>query len=113
MNICNLTNNRVLLGRNVLDQRAVLTLRKANKLSRLVYVSCDPRAATRNLVDLARPPSKQYVGDPLVPVKAVAVDMFPHTKHCELLLCLERLSVAMKSRDLETPVTNAESHDSS
>ncbi|XP_076290388.1 tRNA (uracil-5-)-methyltransferase homolog A [Lasioglossum baleicum] len=83
-----------------LHHRALLTLRKANKLSRLVYVSCDPRAATRNLVDLARPPSKQYVGDPLVPVKAVAVDMFPHTKHCELLLCLQRLSDAMKARDL-------------
>ncbi|KZC14847.1 PREDICTED: tRNA (uracil-5-)-methyltransferase homolog A-like [Dufourea novaeangliae] len=82
-----------------LHHRALLTLRKARKLSRLVYVSCDPKAAARNLVDLARPPSKQYVGEPLVPVKAVAVDMFPHTKHCELLLCLERLSVAMKERE--------------
>ncbi|XP_043252135.1 tRNA (uracil-5-)-methyltransferase homolog A [Colletes gigas] len=82
-----------------LHQRALLTLRKANKLSRLVYVSCDPGAAARNLVDLARPTSKQYVGEPLVPVKAIGVDMFPHTKHCELVLCLERLSVAMKSRD--------------
>lgn len=82
------------------DQRALLTLRKARNLSRLVYISCDPRAAARNLVDLARPPSKQYVGEPLVPVKAVAVDMFPHTKHCELVVCLERLSVAMKDRGI-------------
>ena len=85
-----------------LHQRALLTLRKAKKLSRLVYVSCDPRAAARNLVDFARPPSKQYVGDPLVPVKAVAVDMFPHTKHCELVLCLERLSMVMKARESES-----------
>lgn len=83
-----------------LHQRALLTLRKARNLSRLVYISCDPRAAARNLVDLARPPSKQYVGEPLVPVKAVAVDMFPHTKHCELVVCLERLSVAMKDRGI-------------
>ncbi|XP_053981431.1 tRNA (uracil-5-)-methyltransferase homolog A-like [Hylaeus volcanicus] len=82
-----------------LHQRALLTLRKAKKLSRLVYVSCDPRAAARNLVDLARPTSKQYIGEPLVPVKAVAVDMFPYTKHCELVLCLERLSIAMKACD--------------
>ncbi|XP_076242673.1 tRNA (uracil-5-)-methyltransferase homolog A [Calliopsis andreniformis] len=82
-----------------LHQRALLTLRKAKNLSRLVYISCDPRAAARNLVDLARPPSKQYIGEPLVPVKAVAVDMFPHTKHCELVICLERLSVAMKACD--------------
>lgn len=81
-----------------LHQRALLTMRKARKLSRLVYVSCDPRAAAKNLVDLARPISKQYVGEPLVPIKAVAVDMFPYTKHCELILCLERLSVAMKTR---------------
>ncbi|CAK9828739.1 tRNA (uracil-5-)-methyltransferase homolog A [Anthophora retusa] len=80
-----------------LHQRALLTLRKASKLTRLVYISCDPKAAAKNLVDLARPPSKQYVGEPLVPVKAVAVDMFPHTKHCELVLCLERLSTATKA----------------
>ncbi|XP_076647500.1 tRNA (uracil-5-)-methyltransferase homolog A [Halictus rubicundus] len=83
-----------------LHQRALLTLRKTKKLSRLVYVSCDPRAAARNLIDLARATSKQYTGDPLVPVKAVAVDMFPHTKHCELLLCLQRLSVAMRAHNL-------------
>ncbi|CAK9798739.1 tRNA (uracil-5-)-methyltransferase homolog A [Anthophora quadrimaculata] len=81
-----------------LHQKALLTLRKANKLTRLVYISCDPKAAAKNLVDLARPPSKQYVGEPLVPVKAIAVDMFPHTKHCELVLCLERLSAAMKAK---------------
>lgn len=81
------------------DQRALLTMRKAKKLSRLIYISCDPRAAMRNLVDLARPISKQYVGEPMVPVKAVAVDMFPYTKHCELILCLERLSIATKARD--------------
>ncbi|XP_396538.2 tRNA (uracil-5-)-methyltransferase homolog A isoform X2 [Apis mellifera] len=82
-----------------LHQRALLTIRKAKKLSRLIYISCDPRAAMRNLIDLARPISKQYVGEPMVPVKAVAVDMFPYTKHCELVLCLERLSVATKARD--------------
>lgn len=81
------------------DQRALLTMRKAKKLSRLIYISCDPRAAARNLIDLARPISKQYVGEPMVPVKAVAVDMFPYTKHCELVLCLERLSIATKARD--------------
>lgn len=84
------------------DQRALLTMRKSKKLSRLVYISCDPRAAAKNLVDLAKPISKQCVGEPMVPVKAVAVDMFPYTKHCELVLCLERLSIAMKARDSTT-----------
>lgn len=78
------------------DQKALLTLRNAKNLNKLVYISCDPRAAMRNLVDLARPSSKQYLGEPLVPVKAIPVDMFPHTKHCELILCLERLSTAIR-----------------
>lgn len=30
--------------------------------------------------------------DPFVPVRAVAVDMFPHTLHCEMILLLERSS---------------------
>ncbi|EZA46612.1 TRNA (uracil-5-)-methyltransferase-like protein A [Ooceraea biroi] len=79
-----------------LHQKALLTLRNAKNLSKLVYISCDPRAAMRNLIDFARPSSKQYFGEPLVPVKAIPVDMFPHTKHCELILCLERLSTAVK-----------------
>ncbi|XP_011686341.1 PREDICTED: tRNA (uracil-5-)-methyltransferase homolog A-like isoform X1 [Wasmannia auropunctata] len=79
-----------------LHQKALLTLRKSKKLSKLVYIACDPGAAIKNLIDLARPTSKQYLGEPLVPVKAIAVDMFPHTKHCELILCLERLSKVTK-----------------
>ncbi|KAK2581834.1 hypothetical protein KPH14_002300 [Odynerus spinipes] len=80
-----------------IHQKALLTLRNSKKLSRLVYISCDPRAAMRNLIDFARPSSKQFSGEPFVPVKAVAVDMFPHTKHCELIICLERLSEVTKS----------------
>ena len=82
-----------------LHQKALLTLRRAKKLSRLIYISCNPCAAAKNLVDLARPISKQYTGEPLVPVKAVAVDMFPHTKHCELVVCLERLSTVMNTSE--------------
>ncbi|XP_063974795.1 tRNA (uracil-5-)-methyltransferase homolog A-like [Diachasmimorpha longicaudata] len=79
-----------------LQQQAVLALRKSKSLKRLIYISCDPKAAVKNLVDLARPTSKQYTGDPLVPVKAVPVDMFPHTNHCELVFLLERVSIADK-----------------
>ncbi|XP_043267393.1 tRNA (uracil-5-)-methyltransferase homolog A-like [Venturia canescens] len=83
-----------------LHQRALLALRKAKKLRKVIYISCDPKAAVRNLVDLARPSSKLYQGEPLVAVKAVPVDMFPHTKHCELIVQLERLSEVMKSTDV-------------
>ena len=77
---------------NVTDQKALVALRKAKKLNQLVYISCDPKAAMKNLVDLARGNSKLYSGEPLVPVKAVPVDMFPHTNHCELVIYLERMA---------------------
>ncbi|XP_058794553.1 tRNA (uracil-5-)-methyltransferase homolog A [Phymastichus coffea] len=80
-----------------LHQKALVALRKAKKLNKLIYISCDPKAAVRNLVDLARPNSKQYFGEPLVPIKAVPVDMFPHTKHCELVLYLKRFSLLKKT----------------
>jgi len=31
------------------------------------------------------------VGTPFRPVQAIAVDMFPHTEHCELVVLLERI----------------------
>jgi tRNA (uracil-5-)-methyltransferase len=30
------------------------------------------------------------LGTPFVPVKALAVDMFPHTEHCEVVILFER-----------------------
>jgi tRNA (uracil-5-)-methyltransferase len=58
-----------------------------------VFLSCDPKAAAKNFVDLGRPTSKTYHGAPFVPVRAVPVDMFPHTSHCELIVYLERVDL--------------------
>ncbi|PSN32844.1 tRNA (uracil-5-)-methyltransferase A [Blattella germanica] len=77
-----------------LHQKAIVQLRRAGNLKKLVFLSCDPNAALKNFVDLARPTSKNYRGDPLVPVRAVPVDMFPYTAHCELVLYFERLDVS-------------------
>lgn len=65
-------------------------LRKSRKLKKLVYISCDPAAALKNFVDLGRAESKTLHGNPLIPVRAVPVDMFPYTKHCEMLIYFER-----------------------
>ena len=43
-----------------------------------------------NLSKLCQPASKKYSGLPFVPVRAIPIDMFPHTPHCELVLVLER-----------------------
>lgn len=64
---------------------------RASNIRKIIYVACDPKANT-NLVSLCRPKSKAYQGDPFVPTRAKAFDLFPHTKFCELLLVYERLS---------------------
>ncbi|XP_044760010.1 tRNA (uracil-5-)-methyltransferase homolog A [Coccinella septempunctata] len=76
-----------------LHQKAILQLRKVKKIKRLIYVSCNPEAARKNFFDLGRPESKTLQGEPFVPVKAVPVDMFPHTKHCELVILFERFDI--------------------
>ncbi|CAH1115940.1 unnamed protein product [Phaedon cochleariae] len=73
-----------------LQKKAIFQIRKINKISKMVYVSCNPTAALQNFSDFGKPESKKVSGEPFIPVKAVAVDMFPFTKHCELILCFER-----------------------
>ncbi|KAI4456679.1 trna (uracil-5-)-methyltransferase [Holotrichia oblita] len=79
-----------------LHQKAITQLRKVRNLKKLVYISCNPNAALKNFVDLGRPMSKTMQEEPFVPIKAVAVDMFPYTKHCELVVYFERWDIVSK-----------------
>ncbi|KAL0272185.1 UNVERIFIED_CONTAM: hypothetical protein PYX00_005262 [Menopon gallinae] len=74
-----------------LHQNALVQLRKSQHINKLVYVSCEPKLAVKNFIALGRAPSKMYQREPFLPVKAVPVDLFPHTKHCELLIYFERV----------------------
>nr|XP_056715447.1 tRNA (uracil-5-)-methyltransferase homolog A [Euleptes europaea] len=74
-----------------LHSKVILAIRKAEHLKKLIYVSCNPRAAMNNFVDLCRAPSNRVKGSPFRPVRATAVDLFPQTMHCELLLYFERI----------------------
>lgn len=74
-----------------LHSKVILAVRRAENLRRLLYVSCSPRAAMGNFVDLCRAPSNRVKGMPFRPVKAVAVDLFPQTPHCEMLILFERV----------------------
>lgn len=82
-----------------LRRNAVLMLRRNLKLRRLVFISCDPKAAFKNFVDLTRPASKTLIGNPFVPVTALPVDLFPHTPHCELAVYFERLDISELNTD--------------
>ncbi|CAH2048726.1 unnamed protein product, partial [Iphiclides podalirius] len=73
-----------------LHMRAITQLRNTQKVRRLVYMSCSPASAVKNFVDLSRASSKTLRGAPFTPVCAIPVDMFPHTKHLELVILFER-----------------------
>jgi tRNA (uracil-5-)-methyltransferase len=59
-------------------------------IQRLIYVSCDPMAASKNFVDLCRPTSNKYDGDPFKLKSIVPIDMFPQTKLCEWVMLFEK-----------------------
>ncbi|KAL4389106.1 hypothetical protein HN51_009966 [Arachis hypogaea] len=92
-------------------------LRTHSRLRRLVYISCNPETLVANAIELCTPsPIKMEKGnkdnrgwrnmssaglarhraksmpisEAFHPVKAMAVDLFPHTQHCELVMLLER-----------------------
>uniref|UniRef100_A0A914WXR7 tRNA (uracil(54)-C(5))-methyltransferase n=1 Tax=Plectus sambesii TaxID=2011161 RepID=A0A914WXR7_9BILA len=73
-----------------LHAKLVNSLRKMTTLKRIVYVSCEPRLAMKNFIDLARPESNRFDGDPFVLKSITPVDMFPQTTHCEWVLLFER-----------------------
>lgn len=92
-----------------LHSKVILAIRRAENIKRVLYVSCNPRAAMGNFVDLCRAPSNRVKGIPFHPVKAVAVDLFPQTPHCEMLILFERMEQhpngigALGNQDLQAP----------
>ncbi|XP_053330002.1 tRNA (uracil-5-)-methyltransferase homolog B [Spea bombifrons] len=76
-----------------LHHRVVRALRNYEGLQKLIFVTCKPEGEPgRNLTELCCSPcpEKKIFGKAFVPQKAVAVDMFPHTTHCELAMLLTR-----------------------
>lgn len=56
-----------------------------------MYVSCNPtKSLIKDVVALCGPTSQKLKGEAFRPVKAIPVDMFPHTSHCEMVLVLSR-----------------------
>ncbi|XP_026540712.1 tRNA (uracil-5-)-methyltransferase homolog A [Notechis scutatus] len=90
-----------------LHSKVILAIRKAEHLKKLLYVSCNPRAAMNNFVDLCRAPSHRVKGSPFRVIKATAVDLFPHTMHCEMLFFFERIEYP-DSKASNTPAGSAE-----
>ena len=65
-------------------------LRACLPLNRLIFVACHAPSFVSNAVPLCRPTSTSFQGLPFVPTRAHALDLFPHTPHCELIVLMER-----------------------
>ena len=68
-------------------------LRECTPLRRLLFVSCHVPGFVSNAVDLCKPIASSaaaVAGAPFAPVRAFPVDLFPDTRHCELVVVLER-----------------------
>ncbi|KAI3656714.1 hypothetical protein MP638_002279 [Amoeboaphelidium occidentale] len=67
-------------------KEVIQAIRNCNIIKKLIYVSCNPKAALNNWLQITRPPSNNFPMQPFTLDLAQAVDMFPHTEHCELVL---------------------------
>lgn len=87
--------------RSGLPRSVAEALRQCPELRRLIYIACNPHSMgfrdnitwlTSVSSESPRKKRKRRVvsGVPFRVVRALVVDMFPHTPHCELLLLLER-----------------------
>jgi len=83
--------------RSGLPVKAIRVIRAIAKISRIVFVANDPRLSMKNLVDLTRPTSSMFPGDPFMPVLVNPVDLFPHTSHYYTLLLFQRVPSAQLS----------------
>jgi len=81
-----------------LHMKAIRALRKCIKIEKLIYVSCNPSGSlVDNAIELCRPEvlnqkdQRTYIKGPHFDLThAYPVDMFPHTKHCEMVMMFER-----------------------
>lgn len=76
-----------------LKNSVIKTLRECRHLNRIIYVSCKPEGkAMENIIQLCRPPKKfEPSTQPFVLTLALPIDLFPHTRHCELIMVLQRI----------------------
>jgi tRNA (uracil-5-)-methyltransferase len=73
-----------------LHHDVIKALRACLPLTKLIFIACHAPAFVANAAPLCRPTSTSFAGPPFAPTQAHALDLFPHTAHCELIVVLER-----------------------
>jgi len=76
--------------RSGLHADVIASIRNCSAIKELIYVSCDVTLIMENIVNLCKPTSGKYGGNPFKWESAVAVDMFPHTKKFEVVMHFKR-----------------------
>ena len=76
--------------RGGLHPSVLKALRRCTAIDALVYVSCNPATLVQDMQKLTLPVCAKLPGIAFHPVRALAVDMFPHTEHCEMVVQLTR-----------------------
>lgn len=72
--------------RNGVHTSVIRAVRRCALIKRVVFVACNADASKGNMMDLVRASSKSLIGEPFALEKAIPVDLFPHTHHCELVV---------------------------
>ena len=82
-----------------IGSKAIQSIRKNESVTKIIYIASDPYPAVKNFLDFARPPSNSFKGEPFVPVRAIPVDLYPHTSN----FCIVFLFMRVKMADLLSP----------
>lgn len=86
--------------RSGLHPKVVRALRECKAIDRLIYVSCNPTGTfVEDAIKLCLPShcnKKWSPSEPFLPLRAAPVDMFPDTKHCELVVVFARASAVTR-----------------
>ncbi|CAJ0928795.1 unnamed protein product, partial [Mesorhabditis belari] len=73
-----------------LQNSVIIGCREMRTMKRLIYVSCDPNLAMKNICDLCRPASNKFGGQPFTIESIIPVDVFPQTTRLEWIVTLSR-----------------------
>jgi tRNA (uracil-5-)-methyltransferase len=84
--------------REGMHKKALRALRSCERIEQIVYVSCNPRSMSADVLSLMRHETSKRPGRPFRVHRTDLVDMFPHTEHCEAVVLLKRCSAEEASR---------------
>jgi tRNA (uracil-5-)-methyltransferase len=77
----------------------IRAVRESTQIEKVIFISCAPQQAMQNFIGLCRPTSNRFKGMPFKPSRAISVDLFPHTDHCELMIEFVRLKEEEKATE--------------